>query len=102
MSHPVFTPNGDGINDQVELNYSLLQLVKPVGVEVGIYDLAGRRVRTVLDAESASGAYAVAWDGATTSGRWSHRGSTSSWFRFTPHGKLSSAPAAWVWRIEKE
>ena len=63
MSHPVFTPNGDGINDQVELNYSLLQLVKPVGVEVGIYDLAGRRVRTGLDAESASGAYAVAWDG---------------------------------------
>jgi hypothetical protein len=63
VSHPVFTPNGDGINDQVELNYSLLQLVKPVGVEVGIYDLAGRRVRTVLDAESTSGAYAVAWDG---------------------------------------
>ena len=43
VSHPVCTPNGDGISGQVELNYSLLQLVKPVGVEVGIYDLAGRR-----------------------------------------------------------
>ena len=63
LSSPVFTPNGDGINDQLELNYSLLQLVKPVGVEVAIYDLAGRRVRTVLDANSTSGAYAVTWNG---------------------------------------
>ena len=63
VGSPIFTPNGDGINDQVELNYSLLQLVKPVNVEVGFYDLSGRRVRTVLDAESASGAYTVAWDG---------------------------------------
>jgi hypothetical protein len=63
VGSPIFTPNGDGINDQVELNYSILQLVKPVAVEVELYDLAGRRVRTVLDAESASGTYAVAWDG---------------------------------------
>ena len=63
VGSPVFTPNGDGINDQVELNYSLLQLVKPVAVEVGLYDLAGRRVRTVVSEQSASGAYAVAWDG---------------------------------------
>ena len=47
----------------MELNYSILQLVKPVAVEVELYDLAGRRVRTVLDAESVSGTYAVAWDG---------------------------------------
>ena len=63
LSSPVFTPNGDGINDQVVVNYNLLQLVKPVAVEVEIYDLAGRRVRTVLNAESVSGAYAVSWDG---------------------------------------
>lgn len=63
LSSPVFTPNGDGVNDQLELNYSLLQLVKPVGVEVAIYDLAGRRVRTLLDANSTSGAYAVTWNG---------------------------------------
>lgn len=63
VGSPVFTPNGDGINDQVELSYSLLQLVKPVAVEVEIIDLAGRRVRTVLAAASASGAYAVSWDG---------------------------------------
>ena len=63
VGSPVFTPNGDGINDQVELSYSLLQLVKPVAVEVGLYDLAGRRVRTVFSEESTSGAYAVAWDG---------------------------------------
>ena len=69
VSSPVFTPNGDGINDQVELIYSLLQLVKPVAVAVEIFDLAGRRVRTVLDAESTSGAYAVAWDGRDSQGQ---------------------------------
>ena len=63
VSSPVFTPNGDGINDHVELIYSLLQLVKPVAVAVEIFDLAGRPVRTVLDAASTSGAYTVAWDG---------------------------------------
>ncbi len=69
VSSPVFTPNGDGINDQVKLIYSLLQLVKPVAVAVEIFDLAGRPVRTVLDAESTSGAYAVAWDGRDDQGQ---------------------------------
>ena len=69
VSSPVFTPNGDGINDQVELIYSLLQLVKPVAVAVEIFDLAGRPVRTVLDAENTSGAYAVAWDGRDDQGQ---------------------------------
>lgn len=69
VSTPVFTPNGDGVNDHVELIYSLLQLVKPVAVAVEIFDLAGRPVHTVLDAESTSGAYAVAWDGRDAQGR---------------------------------
>ena len=69
VSSPVFTPNGDGINDHVELLYSLLQLVKPVAVAVEIFDLAGRTVRTVLSAESTSGAYAVAWDGRDDRGQ---------------------------------
>lgn len=69
VSSPVFTPNGDGINDQIELIYSLLQLVKPVEVSVEIFDLAGRPVHTVLEAESTSGAYAVAWDGRDDQGQ---------------------------------
>ena len=69
VSSPVFTPNGDGINDQVELIYSLLQLVKPVEVAVEIFDLAGRPVHTILEAESTSGAYAVAWDGRDNQGQ---------------------------------
>ena len=69
VSSPVFTPNGDGINDQVKLIYSLLQLVKPVAVAVEIFDLAGRPVHTVFDAESTSGAYAVAWDGRDDQGQ---------------------------------
>ena len=69
VSSPVFTPNGDGINDQVELIYSLLQLVKPVAVAVEIFDLAGRLVHTLLDVESTSGAYAVAWDGRDDQGQ---------------------------------
>jgi len=63
VSHPIISPNGDNINDQVELQYSLLQLVKPVSVTVEVLDLSGRRVRTALDGESTSGAYAISWDG---------------------------------------
>jgi hypothetical protein len=44
----VFTPNGDGINDQVEIRFAVL---KAAGAEprVRIFDLAGRRVAELPD-----------------------------------------------------
>jgi hypothetical protein len=63
-----FTPNGDGINDLVRLEYDLLNLEGAVPVVVGVYDLAGRRVAEAARATAASGRYTAAWDGRDPSG----------------------------------
>lgn len=39
----VFTPNGDGVNDQFEMFFNLLQLVEPARVALDVFDLAGWR-----------------------------------------------------------
>ena len=47
IQSPVCTPNGDGINDFVQINYELLNLVGPVPIQVEIYDLSGRSLGVV-------------------------------------------------------
>jgi len=63
LSANPFTPNGDGINDQVKLQFDLFLLLAPVGVEVGVYDLSGRRVRHLGPVLYSAGAVEIAWDG---------------------------------------
>ena len=63
FSSAIITPNGDGINDQIALEYVLLKATDPVGVQVIIYDLSGREVRRLYDARDSSGPNQVAWDG---------------------------------------
>ena len=63
FSSEVITPNGDGINDQIALDYILLKATDPVGVEVIIHDLSGRKVRRLYDARDSSGPNQVIWDG---------------------------------------
>ena len=65
---PVFSPNGDGANDRVGVNYTLVQLVRPVDVNVEIFDLAGRRVRTLFAGVNGSGVFSQAWDGRDGAG----------------------------------
>ena len=50
-----FSPNGDGVNDQIALDYILLKATAAVGVQVIIYDLSGREVRRLYDALDRSG-----------------------------------------------
>ena len=38
----VFTPNGDAVNDVVEINFELLNLAGAVPVQAEVYDLSGR------------------------------------------------------------
>ncbi len=70
----VITPNGDGANDTMEMAYEILAVVGRARVEVGIYDLSGRRVRRLFDAEGQNGVYDAArfpelvWDGADDGG----------------------------------
>ena len=57
-----FTPNGDGANDHLPIEYELLNL-STVPVTIGIYDLAGRHISEVYQGTAASGRFATSWDG---------------------------------------
>jgi flagellar hook assembly protein FlgD len=65
----VLTPNGDGVHDQVEFNFNLLQLVAPAPVSLEIYDLSGRRVHTVFAEERGLGPATHTWDGRGPGGK---------------------------------
>ena len=75
LSSTTVTPNGDGVNDQVALSFSVRRLSGQQAVEVGIYDLAGRLVRRWVEQRAvATGSYAVTWSGDDEAGRWVHPG----------------------------
>ncbi len=68
-STDVLTPNGDGINDELEVFFNLLQLTLPTPVSLEIYDLAGRKVHTVFSDEHRIGPVIKRWDGMGEDGR---------------------------------
>lgn len=57
-----FTPNGDGVNDQLKIQYELLNL-GAVPVAIDLYDLSGRRISELYHGTATSGRFAVTWDG---------------------------------------
>ena len=60
----VFTPNGDGINDEVIFSFRVTRLSSSSPVEVTVYDLSGRAVRHLAEQRPLStGSYAIGWDG---------------------------------------
>jgi hypothetical protein len=66
---PVFTPNGDTINDEVLFRFDVVVLRDSNPVEVHIYDLSSRRIKVISQQRQAStGAYALTWDGTDESG----------------------------------
>ena len=58
-----FTPNGDGVNEVVNISYKLLRLTSAVPVAIEIYDLSGRLVRQVYEGVDPVGEYRHVWDG---------------------------------------
>lgn len=61
---PVFTPNGDGINEEAVFRFRVVRIGDNSPVQVRLYDLGGRLVRALSEQRSLSaGAYAIAWDG---------------------------------------
>lgn len=68
LSSAVFTPNGDRVNDTVEFSYLLTQFSSQILVRLEVYDLSGRRVKTFLDGEQATGKYEQLWDGSDEQG----------------------------------
>jgi len=63
LTSRVLTPNGDGINDEIGIEYDLLNLVGSVPVTMEVYDLSGRRMGVVASGIAESGRFAIAWDG---------------------------------------
>jgi len=60
---PVFTPNGDGVNDLGTITYILLRALSAVPLELTVFDLAGRPVRHLQQATSLNGPQQASWDG---------------------------------------
>jgi hypothetical protein len=64
-----FSPNGDGINDEVRFEFSVLLVDGESPVAVQIFDLSGRLVRRLVDRHAvSSGDYSVPWDGRDAKG----------------------------------
>jgi hypothetical protein len=63
LSSPVITPNADGINDEIEIVYDLLNLTRTEPATVEVYDLAGRRLGAIRAGVAESGRFSTVWNG---------------------------------------
>lgn len=72
--NPVVTPNGDGINDRAAVAFEVVTIVGQAELDAAVFDLAGRRVRSLLARSVANGIYDaarikdLAWDGRDAAG----------------------------------
>ena len=64
----VFSPNGDGINDVVEIGCDVLNLSGSSSVVCWVYDVSGRRLGLVDASWLGSGRYVGVWDGRDENG----------------------------------
>ncbi|MFT5087445.1 MAG: hypothetical protein ACI906_002159 [Candidatus Latescibacterota bacterium] len=61
---PVFTPNGDGINDELSIAAKVFAVESGRGLRLEIFDLSGRLLRDLSQERlRPSGEYTVRWDG---------------------------------------
>ncbi|MEE3259296.1 MAG: gliding motility-associated C-terminal domain-containing protein, partial [Candidatus Latescibacterota bacterium] len=65
---PVFSPNGDGINDQLQVSYILLRALSQVPVDVTLYDLSGHAIRHLQNSGALNGPQQLIWDGRNEGG----------------------------------
>ena len=64
-----FSPNGDGVHDELTIRFTLVSVRGPKRPVVTIYDLMGRSVRHLSAyREEAAGAYTLLWDGRDDEG----------------------------------
>ena len=69
LSASAFTPNGDGVNDELQIRYGLFHLPDAVPVVLEVYSLDGRKVAAVDTGAQRSGAQSVRWDGRDQDGQ---------------------------------
>ena len=64
-----FTPNGDGVNDELSVRYDLISVTAATPVAIRVYDLAGRLVTAISESVERSGRYDdKSWDGRDAQG----------------------------------
>ncbi len=63
LSSPVFTPNADGVNDLLDLEFDLVNLSAAVPASILVYDLTGGLVADLPLAPLTSGPHRAGWDG---------------------------------------
>ncbi len=68
---PVFSPNGDGINDHTVIEFVLAKVDTPREVKIRIFDLSGRMVADLNEEGLAAGTYL--YSGAASPGYWDGR-----------------------------
>lgn len=69
FSSKVVTPNGDGINDEVTIDYLLFRLPQDLPVALDIYGIDGRLIAHLTKGLQGAGPQRVRWDGRDESGR---------------------------------
>ena len=69
VSPRVITPNGDGVNDRLQISYVLLKLTVPATVDILVYDLSGRLVREIYSRKDRTGRHERTWDGKDGDGQ---------------------------------
>ncbi|MBT7417626.1 MAG: hypothetical protein HN780_03800, partial [Gemmatimonadetes bacterium] len=65
---PVFSPNGDGVNDELQVSYVLLRALSQVPIDVTLYDLSGRTIRHLQNNGVLNGPQKVSWNGRNEEG----------------------------------
>ena len=73
VSSGVFTPNGDGLHDDVTFSFDALRLTSARPILALVYDLQGRQVRR-LEQRGVAGHYDLSWDGLDEQGNLSPPG----------------------------
>lgn len=68
VSSPAFSPNGDGINDQLQISYILLRALREVNTDLSLRDLSGRLVRRLQSGGAVNGPQGLRWDGRDDGG----------------------------------
>ena len=63
------TPNADGVNDRLELTFTLLKLMEPARLTLDIFAVDGRPLVRAWEADHGAGTLTAAWDGLDGSGR---------------------------------